>query len=84
MFDKYDVDIEPDDRWTRAIETMLDALFFYTKLEANAGGDRDVMTHLALESFTINLRNPYQQGDKRRAELEAKCACSFFSHPCSN
>ncbi|KAJ7688334.1 hypothetical protein B0H16DRAFT_1753132 [Mycena metata] len=72
LFDKYDVDIEPDDRWTRAIETTLDALFFYTKLEANAGGDRDVMTHLALESFTINLRNPYQQGDKRRAELEAK------------
>ncbi|KAJ7712330.1 hypothetical protein B0H16DRAFT_1744251 [Mycena metata] len=72
LFDKYDVDIEPDDRWTRAIEMTLDALFFYTKLEANAAGDRDVMTHLALESFTIDLRNPYQQGDKRRAELEAK------------
>ncbi|KAJ7020568.1 hypothetical protein C8F04DRAFT_1274874 [Mycena alexandri] len=71
LFDKYDVDIEPKDRHSYAIGMKLEAVFHYLRLAAQARGDQDTMKRLALESFTIDLSNPYPQGDKRRADLEA-------------
>ncbi|KAJ7714847.1 hypothetical protein B0H16DRAFT_1477772 [Mycena metata] len=71
LLKKYDVDIEPKDRYSETIDLGLEATFFYRGLARQGGGDRDTMKRLALESFTVNLCNPYPQGDRRRADLEA-------------
>ncbi|KAJ7723993.1 hypothetical protein B0H16DRAFT_1472592 [Mycena metata] len=82
LLKKYDVDIEPKDRYSETIDLGLEATFFYRGLARQGGGDRDTMKRLALESFTVNLCNPYPQGDRRRADLEATYRehLRYFAH----
>ncbi|KAJ7690797.1 hypothetical protein B0H16DRAFT_1905173 [Mycena metata] len=60
----------------------LEATFFFLGLARQGGGDLDTMKQLALESFTVDLCNPYPQDDKRRAGLEATYRehLRYFAH----
>ncbi|KAJ7724524.1 hypothetical protein B0H16DRAFT_1736714 [Mycena metata] len=82
LLKKYDVDIEPKDRYSETIDLGLEATFFFLGLAQQGGGDLDTMKQLALESFTVDLCNPYPQEDKRRAGLEATYRehLRYFAH----
>ncbi|KAJ7731283.1 hypothetical protein B0H16DRAFT_1773245 [Mycena metata] len=82
LLKKYDVDIEPKDRYSETIDLGLEATFFFLGLARQGGGDLDTMKQLALESFTVDLCNPYPQDDKRRAGLEAtyRKYLRYFAH----
>ncbi|KAJ7040125.1 hypothetical protein C8F04DRAFT_1178225 [Mycena alexandri] len=71
LFNKFGVNIEPQDELTSDIGDRYEAMVDYQELEAKAGGDRDTMVRLALKPFVIDVRNPYPQADPRRTELNA-------------
>ncbi|KAJ7738189.1 hypothetical protein B0H16DRAFT_1730083 [Mycena metata] len=79
---KYDVDIEPKDQYSEIIDLGLEATFFFLGLARQGGGDLDTMKQVVLESFTVDLCNPYLQDDKRRAGLEATYRehLRYFAH----
>ncbi|KAJ7040124.1 hypothetical protein C8F04DRAFT_1254271 [Mycena alexandri] len=71
LFNKFGVNIEPEDELTSDIGERYDAMVDYQGLVAKARGDRDTMVRLALKPFVIDVRNPYPQADQRRTELNA-------------
>ncbi|KAJ7751630.1 hypothetical protein B0H16DRAFT_1839967 [Mycena metata] len=82
LLKKYDVDIEPKDRYSETIDLGLEATFFFLGLARQGGVDLDTTKQLALESFTVDLCNPYPQDNKRRAGLEATYRehLHYFAH----
>ncbi|KAJ7711509.1 hypothetical protein B0H16DRAFT_1745124 [Mycena metata] len=69
LLKKYDINIEPKDRYSETIDLGLEATFFFLGLTRQGSGDLDTMKQLALKSFTVDLCNPYPQDNKRQAPV---------------
>ncbi|KAJ7024112.1 hypothetical protein C8F04DRAFT_1270672 [Mycena alexandri] len=87
LFNKFGVNIEPQDELTSDIGDRYEAMVDYQELEAKAGGDRDTMVRLALKPFVIDIAStctisPAGGGTvESPPDMETKTHFEWICHP---